>query len=138
VDIGKISEDLRMGPLTQSADYYDTSITMLVNAEPDKGFNTEWFGLIKAVTPETDLGLDMRPDRREGIVIPMEPASGDSGYVLDTLFFHSDSLPDPAGDNFDWTIEKKIITVLIIRYSVVNISIIISVRSFVYRPIIQL
>ncbi len=106
IDLGNISEDLRLGP----ANTKDTGITSIIitNTDPDKQFETEWFQLDKYyMAKETDMGLDMRDNPFERMLIPVD--SGIQGRVSFQMvsygqdpFGQGKTVTDPGGDNYSW------------------------------------
>ncbi len=105
IDIGELSEDLRISPLIPGTQY-DTTTFMVWNGQPDGKFNTEFFLGDNEISPRNDLGLDMRRDPFELFLMPLEPAVTTIPYavVFDTIGINQTT--DPGGDNYRYSNES--------------------------------
>jgi len=106
IDLGELSEDLRIAK-ENSDDPNDSTSIVITNANPDGKMNDEWYNRdlqSTSMTPRTDLGLDMRLDQYEKFLAPMD--CGLIGRIcFDTIT--PARVADPAGDNFNWTLENN-------------------------------
>ncbi|MFH0921209.1 MAG: cell surface protein SprA [Fibrobacterota bacterium] len=112
VDLGEISEDLRIAP--QNPLSTDSNSIMLTNARPDGQFESEFnLTLYKEMTPKNDMGLDLRDNAYERVLIPVDTTTVGNGprpfaYNFDNFdTLGSGDVADPAGDDFYWTVDSR-------------------------------
>ena len=99
IDLGQISEDLRIRERSGWEYGRDTTTIVITNTSPDNQYNDEWYLGATVTTTRNDLGLDMRPDANEWFFAPVQFGSS---IVFDTIT--ANKVSDPAGDNYRWQV----------------------------------
>ncbi|MBL8024915.1 MAG: cell surface protein SprA, partial [Fibrobacteres bacterium] len=104
IDLGELSEDLRIGYEIDGTKNSDTNTYVLWNSKPDGKYNTEYFLGDNAISTRNDVGLDMRRDAYEKFILPYESVSP-PGISYDTIGINEAS--DPGGDNYSYSDEIR-------------------------------